>query len=208
MEEYVETLSNGCLARLDLLMILVTLGTQDKPFGRLLEAVEKQIENGNIQEEVIAQVGSTPYTSYRMKIIPYIPVENFSAMLEKANFVITHAGVGSIIEGLKKKKKMIVAARKKEYGEHVNNHQEQILENFSQSGYIIPLTDFDKLGEVIQQLKDFTPREFQSNQTKFVEGLEIQIENLLNSLSGEKFKIKFSQTKNSKLNSYKIELIE
>ena len=61
-------------------MILVTLGTQDKPFGRLLEAVEKQIENGNIQEEVIAQVGSTPYTSYRMKIIPYIPVENFSAM--------------------------------------------------------------------------------------------------------------------------------
>ena len=161
-------------------MILVTLGTQDKPFGRLLEAVEKQIENGNIQEEVSAQVGSTPYTSYRMKIIPYIPVENFSAMLEKANFVITHAGVGSIIEGLKKKKKMIVAARKKEYGEHVNNHQEQILENFSQSGYIIPLTDFDKLGEAIQQLKDFTPREFQSNQTKFIEGLEIQIENLLN----------------------------
>ncbi|EDT72358.1 conserved hypothetical protein [Clostridium perfringens D str. JGS1721] len=35
-----------------------------------------------------------------------------------------------------------------------------------------------------------------------------QIENLLKSLSGEKFKIKFSQTKNSKFNSYKIELIE
>ena len=35
-------------------MILVTLGTQDKPFVRLLEAVEKQIENGTIQEKVIA----------------------------------------------------------------------------------------------------------------------------------------------------------
>ena len=35
-----------------------------------------------------------------------------------------------------------------------------------------------------------------------------QIENLLKSLSGEKFKIKFSQTKNSKFNSYKIEVIE
>lgn len=161
-------------------MILVTLGTQDKPFARLLEAVEKQIENGTIQEEVIAQVGSTTYDSYRMKIIPYIPVENFSNMMEKANFIITHAGVGSIIEGLKKKKKMIVAARKKEYGEHVNNHQEQILENFSQSGYIIPLTNFDKLGEAIRQLKDFTPREFHSNQNKFIQGLEVEIEKLIN----------------------------
>lgn len=161
-------------------MILVTLGTQDKPFVRLLEAVEKQIENGTIQEEVIAQVGSTKYTSHRMQIIPYIPVENFSHMLEKANFIITHAGVGSIIEGLKKEKKMIVAARKKEYGEHVNNHQERILENFSQSGYIIPLIDFDKLGEIIKELKDFTPRKFYGNQEKFIQGLEIQIENLLN----------------------------
>ena len=161
-------------------MILVTLGTQDKPFVRLLEAVEKQIENGTIQEEVIAQVGSTKYTSHRMQIIPYIPVENFAHMLEKANFIITHAGVGSIIEGLKKEKKMIVAARKKEYGEHVNNHQEQILENFGQSGYIIPLIDFDKLGEIIKELKDFTPRKFYGNQEKFIQGLEIQIENLLN----------------------------
>ena len=69
-------------------MILVTLGTQDKPFVRLLEAVEKQIENGTIQEEVIAQVGSTKYTSHRMQIIPYIPEENFSHMLEKANLLL------------------------------------------------------------------------------------------------------------------------
>ena len=32
MEKYVETLSESCLGRVDLLMILVTLGTQDKPF--------------------------------------------------------------------------------------------------------------------------------------------------------------------------------
>ena len=30
-------------------MILVTLGTQDKPFYRLLEAVQKQIDNKNIK---------------------------------------------------------------------------------------------------------------------------------------------------------------
>ena len=30
-------------------MIFVTLGTQDKSFSRLLDAIEKQIENGNIK---------------------------------------------------------------------------------------------------------------------------------------------------------------
>ena len=44
-------------------MILVTLGTQDKNFTRLLDAVQKQIDNGNIKEEVIVQAGCTKYDS-------------------------------------------------------------------------------------------------------------------------------------------------
>ena len=48
-------------------MIFVTLGTRDKPFSRLLEAVEKQIENGNIKEEVVAQIGQTKYESKYMQ---------------------------------------------------------------------------------------------------------------------------------------------
>ena len=31
-------------------MILVTLGTQDKEFTRLLKAIDKEIEKGNIKE--------------------------------------------------------------------------------------------------------------------------------------------------------------
>ena len=49
------------------------------------------------------------------------------------------------------------------------------------------------------------------NKISWIDDFELtdgQIENLLKSLSGEKFKIKFSQTKNSKFNSYRIELIE
>ena len=42
-------------------MILVTLGTQDKPFTRLLDAVLREIEKGNIKDEVIVQAGCTKY---------------------------------------------------------------------------------------------------------------------------------------------------
>ena len=44
-------------------MIFVTLGTQDKSFSRLLDAIEKQIKNGNIKEKVIVQAGHTDYIS-------------------------------------------------------------------------------------------------------------------------------------------------
>ena len=40
-------------------MILVTLGTQDKSFSRLLEQIDKEIKKGNIKEKVIVQAGCT-----------------------------------------------------------------------------------------------------------------------------------------------------
>ena len=50
-------------------MILVMLGTQNNSFHRLLEEVEKNIENGTIQEDVIVQAGYTKFESKNMKII-------------------------------------------------------------------------------------------------------------------------------------------
>lgn len=160
-------------------MILVTLGTQDKPFERLIKAVEEQIELKNIKDEVIVQAGCTKYKTDKMKIIDYMPIKEFSSLLEKADFIITHAGVGSIIEGLKQGKKMIVVARKKEYGEHVNNHQEQILENFGSNGYIIPVYDTKKLEEALKKVEKFTPKEFKGNNNNFINMLENKINELL-----------------------------
>ncbi len=160
-------------------MILVTLGTQDKPFERLIKAVEEQIELKNIKDEVIVQAGCTKYETDKMKIIDYMPIKEFSSLLEKADFIITHAGVGSIIEGLKQGKKMIVVARKKEYGEHVNNHQEQILENFGSNGYIIPVYDTKKIEEALKKVEKFTPKEFKGNNNNFINMLENKINELL-----------------------------
>lgn len=36
-------------------MILVVLGTNDKPFTRLLKAVEDAVKSGDIQDEVMVQ---------------------------------------------------------------------------------------------------------------------------------------------------------
>ena len=61
-------------------MIFVTLGTQDKPFPRLIEAVEKQVQLGNIKEEVIVQSGSTKYSPGRLRIVDYRSEEHTSEL--------------------------------------------------------------------------------------------------------------------------------
>ena len=66
-----------------------------------------------------------------MKIFDLIPMDEFDEMIKKCDLLITHGGVGSIITGLKNNKKVIAAARLSKYNEHVNDHQLQIIDNFS-----------------------------------------------------------------------------
>lgn len=171
MGKYEAILSECRIWRLDIL-IFVTLGTQDKPFTRLLEAIEQEIENGNITDEVIVQAGFTKYKSDKMKIFDLISQEDFSNYMQKADLIITHGGVGSIITALNHGKKVIAAPRLSKYGEHVNDHQLQIIKCFEQKNYILPLYDFDKLNEAIEQLKSFVSSKFESNRGNFLKFIE------------------------------------
>ena len=157
-------------------MIFVTLGTQDKPFLRLMQAVEKQLQEGNIQEEVIAQTGSTKYESKIMQIIPYMEQSVFDQYMKEANIVITHGGVGTIIQGLQMKKKMIVAPRLAKYGEHVNDHQLQIATNFAKENYILLLSNFEELNLVLAKAKNFIPKAYKENNQNFISQLEEEIQ--------------------------------
>jgi len=158
-------------------MILVTLGTQDKSFKRLLEAIQKQIDKGNIKDEVIVQAGCTKFDSKDMQIFDLIPFDKFDELIKKCDILITHGGVGSIISGLKNGKKVIAAARLKEYREHTNDHQLQIINNFSSNGYILKLDDFDKLDLVLENCKNFKPKKYKSNTNNFVKIIDDFIKN-------------------------------
>ena len=102
--------------------------------------------------------------------------EEFDKLISECDLLITHGGVGSIITGLKNNKKVIAAARLKQYGEHTNDHQLQIIENFSNSGYILNLNDFDKLGDLIKSAKTFKPKKYKSNTNNFIKLIKKEIE--------------------------------
>ncbi len=158
-------------------MILVTLGTQDKSFKRLLEAIDKQINEGKIKDKVVVQAGLTKYKSDNMEIFDFIPVSKFDDLIKSCDILITHGGVGSIITGLKHNKKVIAAARLKKYKEHTNDHQLQIIDNFTRDGYILPLDNFDELDKVLDKAKKFKPKEYKSNKDNFVKLIKDYIDN-------------------------------
>ena len=157
-------------------MILVTLGTQDKEFRRLLEAIEREIINGTIKDKVIVQAGHTKYTSDRMEIIDYVSSDEFDKLMDKADLVITHGGAGSILGAIKRGKVVIAAARLSKYKEHNNDHQKQIIDEFTKQGYILELRDFNKLGKMIEKAKNFKGKKFHSNTKNMVKRIEDYME--------------------------------
>ena len=158
-------------------MILVLLGTQNNDFHRLLEEVKKNIELGNISEEVIVQAGFTKYNSKYMKIFNMIPKDDLENLVNKANLIITHAGIGSIEMSLEKGKKVIAVPRLKKYGEHINDHQQDIEKRFNEKGFLIGIDNVKFLGEAIEKSKNFKPVKYENNnEDKIVNIIKTYIE--------------------------------
>ena len=134
-------------------MILITLGTQDKQFTRLLNVVQNEIDKGNIKDKVIVQAGHTKFESNDMEIFDLIDREKFSNLISECDVLITHGGVGSIITGLQNNK------------------------NFSKAGYILPLYENDDLGKILKDIKSFKPKKFKSNTSHMVKIISDFIDN-------------------------------
>jgi UDP-N-acetylglucosamine transferase subunit ALG13 len=150
-------------------MVLVTLGTQDKPFTRLLDGVEKAVREGDITEPVIVQAGHTPYHSDDLEVFGLIDGPRLEQYVRECSLLITHGGVGSIMAGLRNHKKVIAMARLTRYGEHESDHQIQIVGELSRQGYILAADDAGRLGELCRAARDFQPRPYVSNTPRMME---------------------------------------
>ena len=154
-------------------MVLVTLGTQNQTFYRLLD----QIENSSLQDEIIVQAGgSVGYKSKKMKLFSFINYEEMQEYIKKADLIITHGGTGSVLFPLECGKKVIACARLKKYKEHINDHQCELVSVFGQEGYILELHDGEALDDVLKKVEKFEPKKYVSNTEHFIECLQKEIE--------------------------------
>lgn len=153
-------------------MIFVILGTQKFQLNRLLIEIDELIENGDITQEVIAQIGVSDYRPKHYKYYRYIDKNQFDDFISLASIVITHSGVGSIISALKAKKPVVIYPRLHKYHEHVDDHQLDIAKAFEKKNYVICRYDDDTLAQVMKRLNQYPFADYISNTNRIIDVIE------------------------------------
>lgn len=152
-------------------MIFVILGSQKFQFDRLLTALDKQISDGKIKDTIFAQTGCSCYKPMHFEYKQFMDRDEFSRMQASADIIITHGGTGAIVGALKKGKKVIAVPRLSKYGEHVDDHQLQIIEEFVKSGFILECQNCDDLYVNIEQIRDLKLSEYKSNTQSYIDSI-------------------------------------
>ncbi len=159
-------------------MIFVTVGSQEFPFDRLLKSIDKAVEEKKISESVFAQTGYSTYIPRMFPSVPFLKGDDYTERMRNADLVITHGGTAALRKALKYGRKVIAVPRLKKYHEHVDDHQKQIIEEFSKAGIILGLMDAEMIGEAVKEAES---REF--SPLKKEEKLVTEIRRLLEELS-------------------------
>lgn len=132
-------------------MVFVTVGNATQPFPRLLEAVQRLIEGGTLKNVVI-QAGHTAFRSNVCEVVPFFPVPAFERYLAEAELVITHGGCTQL-HVVRLGRKPVVMPRRRRYGEHVNDHQLQLVEVLASEGYVQPAFEAATLEVAIAEVR-------------------------------------------------------
>ena len=181
-------------------MIFVSLGTQDKPFNRIIDYILKLKEEIKELEdiEIVFQIGQTKLSeeeknkieklnektnekkvSEKIKnkeeknitVFNMLKPEEMKKYIINSSIVITHAGVGTIMECIENNKDIIVLPRKEENGEHVNNHQEEIAFEMEKNGLLYKVDTYEKMQEIVIELiknsNNKKEKKYISNNEKF-----------------------------------------
>lgn len=145
-------------------MIFITVGTAGFQFNRILEMFDSLIEEGLIQgENVFAQTGYSTYIPRHYQYIQFTDKEHHTDLLINADCIVSHAGTGTIVSALKMNKTVIAVPRLCEYGEHVDNHQLELIDVFLKKKYIMTANSIEEMRNCLQNIQEFKPEPFKSN---------------------------------------------
>jgi UDP-N-acetylglucosamine transferase subunit ALG13 len=159
-------------------MILVLLGTFQIEFPRPLVVIEQLMQENKLREEVIVQSGFTNFNSSFLDLRPFMSVEELDKLYHEARIIITHAGTGSVMKGVKMGKKVISIPRLKKYGEHIDDHQLELHKEFERLNYIYPWNEGDSLEKILTDVENFHPAEYISRKEDMIQYLKSYIDSL------------------------------
>lgn len=149
-------------------MIFVVLGTQKFQLNRLLQKLDDYVEQGLITDEIYAQIGNSTYKPQNYSYKDFFDKKEFDETIGKADVVIAHSGVGTIITAIHAKKPVVVFPRLAKYKEHVDDHQLEIAKAFEMKKYVLCCYENDELLDIINKSKNYVFDEYVSQQKQII----------------------------------------
>lgn len=158
-------------------MIFVTVGVQ-LPFDRLVSRVDEWAGQNEV-EDIFAQVGKTKTLPKNIEYARYLDSGQAEEMFQRSSIIVSHAGMGSLLNALKYKKPIIAMPRLAANNEHRNNHQVATSKWVSNIEGVSIAWDENELFDLLTKLNTLEPgpaiNEYASNEL---------IENLQNFFQG------------------------
>lgn len=151
-------------------MILLTVGTLF-PFDRLVRAVDEAVEANIITMPVFAQIGQADYKPRHMEYASALEKRDFDKRVDEADFVISHAGIGSLLIALEQRKRLLVMPRMRQYKEAVNDHQLATARRFAELGHVLAAYDCAELPQKVREMDSFAPASWESQAHRVVQRL-------------------------------------
>jgi UDP-N-acetylglucosamine--N-acetylmuramyl-(pentapeptide) pyrophosphoryl-undecaprenol N-acetylglucosamine transferase len=151
-ETYPRSGSTGKVAR-----VVVSLGTSETyRFDRLVSRLREILPN---DAEVVWQTGATAPPAGTDDSNRYMSYARLRSAIEASDCVIAHAGTGIALTCLLSGKMPVLVPRQPTFGEHVDDHQEQIARFLEERGLAI-VRDVERLGgEALQLASAMTARQ-------------------------------------------------
>ncbi|MDC0609985.1 hypothetical protein OAP63_04580 [Vibrio sp.] len=130
-------------------MIFLTVGTQ-LPFPRLTKIVDSLAKELDLN--VKAQIGDCDYKPNFIPFQEFFPPDELNDYFNQSDIIISHAGMGTIINCLRLKKTIILFPRMAKYGEHRNDHQLDTVSSFEGVKGLYIATNEEELRYLLQNI--------------------------------------------------------
>ncbi len=128
-------------------MIFVTVGTQ-LPFDRLIKYVDQFAAAADLK--VLGQIGKGKYEPENIRWKRFYEPDEMDEAFKISKVIVSHAGMGTIINCLRIRKPIIIFPRLSALGEHRNDHQLDTLKSFENVAGIYSAKDENQLCSLLQ----------------------------------------------------------
>lgn len=147
------------------LLILVTVGgVEEFKFNRLFMIIDELCEEGVIdKKQIIVQGGYNDYIPKNYEITDFFESDEFKKLIVDSQFIISHAGTGTVVSAVKEGKKVIIFPRIAKYHEHLDDHQLELCQLFENNNFALVAHNKEELVECIKHINEFVPNKFVSN---------------------------------------------